>query len=260
MSDSPPGVTISFTEASGFQALGNFLQSICTPYPIAVVRAIGSTAPGQNVRVPEPLMGDFIIMSSLMMQRLETNETSYADNIVVGSISGNILTVTEITRGALAVGNLLIDTSYPTMNITSNTVILSQLSGTPGGIGTYQVSVSQTLSSEILYAGVRFDMAGTEWTVQLDVHGPNSMQNARTIDTLFRSEVCVDYFLNAGVAMAPLYSDEAKQIPFPNAEQEMEYRWVMELHMQINAIVTTPQQFADQVQVTTIEAAVNYTG
>lgn len=260
MSAGPPGVTISLTEAQGFQALGQFLQHFCTPYPITVVRGLGSTAPGSNVRVPEPISGDFIVMSSLRRSRLETNETTFTDNICIGSITSTTLTVSQVPRGSLSPGVLVIDYNYPNGNILPNTTIVRQLTGTTGGVGTYQISVSQTLASEMLYAGTRADQVGTEWTVQLDVHGPNSLQNVNVIDTVFRSERGNDFFEHTGFWIAPLHIDTAGQMPFENAESEVELRWVMEAHLEIIPIVTIPQQFAQEVHVDPIEAAVIYTG
>lgn len=257
----PPGVTISLTEEQGFQAMGQFLVAYCAPYPITVVRGLGSTAPGSNVRVPEPINGDFVVMSSLRTARLETNETTFQDNICVGSIDGTILTVTAITRGTLAPGQLVIDLHYPNGVVLPNTAIVRQLSGaTPGGIGTYEVSVSQAVASETLYAGTRKDQVSTEWVVQIDVHGPNSMQNAMVVETLFRSEVGVDFFRDTGFWIAPLYIDAVGMTPFENAEQEVEFRWVAEAHLDIVPIVTTFQAFADEIKVRTIEAGVIYTG
>ena len=256
----PPGVTLSLTEKQGFQALGQFLQGICVPSPITVVRALGSTAPGSNVRVPQPAVGDFIVMSSLRHTRLETNETTFSDNTCIASISGTVMTVTIVTRGGLAIGQLVIDFGYPNGVIQPNTTIVAQSSGTPGASGVYQVSIGQTLPSGILYAGTRADRVGTEWVVQLDVHGPNSRNNVTVIDTLFRSDYGVEFFNNTGLWIAPLHVDTAGQIPFENAEQEIELRWVMEAHLEVVPIVTTLQQFAQEIHVDTIEAGVNYTG
>lgn len=252
----PPGVTLSQTEKQGFQALGQFLQAICAPFPITVVRALGSTAPGSNVRVPQPAVGDFVVMSSLREERSETNETTFSDNVCSGSIDATTLVVTNVSRGRLAPGQLLTDIGYPNGVIQPNTTItqqLTQVSGTPpGGPGTYQVSVSQILPTSVLYAGARADLASAIWTVQLDVHGPNSLNNVATIDRLFRSEYGVDFFANTGFSIAPLHVDTAGQMPFENAEEEIEFRWVMEARLAIGPIVSTPQMFAQEVHVTTI--------
>jgi hypothetical protein len=63
----------------------------------------------------------------------------------VGSITGTVLTVTAATQGALAVGSALYD--GPAGVIVPGTVIVSLGSGT-GGIGTYNINVSQTVVSE----------------------------------------------------------------------------------------------------------------
>lgn len=255
----PPGVISSFTEDQGFTVLGQFLQSICAPAPITVIRQRGETSPGQNVNVPEPQDDDFVIMSSLGQERLEFNETTFRDDIFTASISGMVLTVTEVERGSVEIGSLLRDLASPTRLLPS-TVIQSQIEGAPGGVGQYTVLPSQAVVQERMFGGVRADLAGTKWTVQLDVHGPNSMNNARTIDTLFFSEVATDFFSATGLPVAPLYSSDPHQAPFVNAEQSVEYRWVIDVCLEIGVVVSTPQQFADEVVVKTIEAAVVYTG
>lgn len=62
---------------------------------------------------------------------------------VTGSISGNILSVTAVGSGSLVVGGILSGT-----NVVTGTQIVSQLTGTPGGIGTYAVNIGeQTVAS-----------------------------------------------------------------------------------------------------------------
>lgn len=61
---------------------------------------------------------------------------------VTGSISGYTLTVSAVTAGALVVGGVLSGTG-----ITAGTAITGQLTGTTGGIGTYSISISQTVTS-----------------------------------------------------------------------------------------------------------------
>lgn len=67
----------------------------------------------------------------------------------VASITGTNMTVTQLldTGGAIPVGSPLSGAS-----IAANTNIQSQTSGTPGGAGVYVVSVSQTVSSEVMSA------------------------------------------------------------------------------------------------------------
>jgi hypothetical protein len=60
----------------------------------------------------------------------------------VGYISGTTLTVTSVTLGTLAVGQILTG-----INVTTGTTIVSQLSGNTGTVGTYQITPSQTVTS-----------------------------------------------------------------------------------------------------------------
>ncbi len=63
----------------------------------------------------------------------------------IGSITGTVLTVTQASQGALIVGASLYDT--PSGPIVPGTVIASLGTGT-GGIGTYNLNVSQAIASE----------------------------------------------------------------------------------------------------------------
>lgn len=247
--------TISYTESAAFTALGGFITQITG-------LASGQVIQGQGNLTAEPPLPDFVVMTSLRQERLSTNQTLYFDNVITGSITGNALTVTtapQLAGSGLQSGMLLIDSSYPVMNIAPNTTILEQTGGTPGGVGTYTVSVSQTLSLETLYAGLETDFVAVKWTAQLDIHGPNSGNNTRIIETLFRSEYGVDYFDTASSwNCEPLYCDEARQMPFINAEAQYEERYVMDACMQINPIIGVPAQFFDQIEVQTIEAYPSY--
>lgn len=66
---------------------------------------------------------------------------------VTGSVSGNVLTVTNVASGTVVVGAIISGT-----NVDTGSQIRSQLSGTPGGIGTYalnfggQTAASTTIS------------------------------------------------------------------------------------------------------------------
>lgn len=67
---------------------------------------------------------------------------TFADASVTASITGGIMNVTAVGSGTLYVGNTIKGTGVP-----SGTVILGQLSGTTGGVGTYLVSTSTTVAS-----------------------------------------------------------------------------------------------------------------
>lgn len=78
--------------------------------------------------------------------------STIAPNVVTGSISGTVLTVTAVTTGGIAPGQTLSGGNGTTGIITPGTVVLSQLSGTTGGVGTYQVSVSGNEGSTTITA------------------------------------------------------------------------------------------------------------
>ena len=86
--------------------------------------------------------------------------------------------------------------------------------------------------------------------MQLDVHGPNSSDNAQTISTLFRDEYGTAFFSAFGYDVRPLYADDPKQIPFLNSEQQYETRYVIDAVLQANQIIAPPQQYAQQLKVT----------
>ena len=201
---------------------------------------------GQINRVAEPPEADFVVLTPIRQQRLSWNDTTYVDGVFVASINGNTLTVSSITRGSLVPGQQILDI---TGSLAVNTALGPQLTGTPGGVGTYAVSPSQTVISETMYAGLAEVLSPTEITVQVDVHGPASGDNARMIDTLFFSEYAVDAFESTGYDVHPLFTTEPRQVPFLNAEQQYEYRYSFEAHLNANPVVMTPQQFADQVKV-----------
>lgn len=93
---------------------------------------------------------------------------------------------------------------------------------------------------------------------QIDVHGPNSTDNAQIITTLFRDPFATDYFDANYPALSPLYADDAKQLPFINDSNQYEDRWVIEAHLQANIVVTVPQQTADTVTVEVISVDATY--
>jgi microcystin-dependent protein len=84
-----------------------------------------------------------------------TTTASVTGNIgasVTGSISGTTLTVTAVSRGTLAVGDIISGTGV-------NSALISGFGTGTGGTGTYTLNVSQTVSSRTLTA------TGTTFTV-----------------------------------------------------------------------------------------------
>ena len=225
------------TQSAIFVALRSFLTAIL-PAGVEVVQ-------GQDNRVPEPQGEDYVLMVPVLRNRLSTNIHTPHDVSFVGSITGTTLTVTEMVLGSIVVGQALFGSG-----VAAGTTITALGTGA-GGIGTYTVSQTQTIGAGALASGSEEIMQPTQVTIQLDVHGPNSGDNAQTITTLMRDPGGVDLFAAVGPDVAPLYADDPKQIPFINGEQQWEWRWIINAVLQVNASLTVPQQFADSVSVST---------
>lgn len=92
-----------------------------------------------------------------------TNHGLPANPVFTGSISTTTLTVSAVTSGTIAPGYEIVGGTTA-----ANTVITQQLTGSTGSTGTYQVSVSQTVTSTLLtgYPQVMsYDVQGATGTV-----------------------------------------------------------------------------------------------
>ncbi|AOK04078.1 hypothetical protein WK25_06100 [Burkholderia latens] len=105
--------------------------------------------------------------------------------------------------------------------------------------------------------GTRNSMQAIEARLQLDVHGPNSGDNAAIISTLFRDEYACIQFATVNPDIQPLYCEIPRQMPFINAQNNCEQRWIIELAIEYNPITQTPQDFADEVipEIVSVDAA-----
>jgi hypothetical protein len=143
---------------------------------------------GQVNRVPEPAGPDFVVMWPISDDRLSMNVETMLDSNVTGSIAGNVLAVTAVGNGSLSIGAAL----WPFGASAPIATVLKQLTGLVGGVGTYQLTTTPNAASAILYCGTRAMEEDTEVTIQCDVHGPASHDNARLIETQWRSQWGVD--------------------------------------------------------------------
>ena len=221
-------------------ALRSVLLAIL-PSGVAVIQA-------QDNLAPEPVGSDFVVMTPLMRTRLETNVDSYADAAFTGSAAGTTLTVSAVRLGAITVGSTLY---APSVGAVAS--IIQQLTGTTGGVGTYKLSTAATLVSGPLAAGTMSMAQPTELTVQLDVHGvTGSADNVQIISTLFRSHQAATLFFAQGYDVTPMWASDPRQSPFINGEQQVEFRWVVDVTIQCNPVLTAPVQYGTQLAVTTI--------
>ena len=205
---------------------------------------------GQQNRAAEPANPFFAVLTPIRFDRLETNVDSSEDTKFTGSISGQVLTVTAIQFGEVSQGDLL----FGTGPLIFGTSVINQISGFSGGTGTYLVSASQMLSSQTLSCGTKTLQQNMKATVQVDFHGSDTTAGdfAQTVSTCLRDEFGVDFFaaltppLNGVV---PAYADDPRQVPFINDSQQYEWRWMLEVCLLVNQIVSVPQQYADSVSV-----------
>lgn len=199
----------------------------------------------EDNRVPEPSSTTFIILSCTRRPRLSTNVDTLLGADFVGSINGDILTVSSVADGSLVVGDTLFGTS-----IVDNTQIIALGTGT-GGAGTYVLNNTQTIASEAMASGSIELLQPTQVDFQLDVHGPDirsSSDIASIIATAFRDDVAVEGFAGSGYDISPLYADDPMQMPFVNENQQVESRWIVEVHLQVNQTLSGfPQQTANTV-------------
>jgi hypothetical protein len=116
-----------------------------------------STTSGGSSGASAPTYADNVIFDAL------SNATAYTVTFIggftgAGSISGTVLTVTSVFSGAITVGATILPTNGGTRlpsdagYILGGTYITSFGTGT-GGVGTYNISISQTVPSQNISAG-----------------------------------------------------------------------------------------------------------
>lgn len=242
--------TISPTQDDLTTAIRTFLISVL-PDGTDVVLA-------QSNKVPEPTAADFVVMTPIRFDRLDTNLDSSLDEKMNGSISGSTMTITAVSpfsKGSIVLGGRIFG-----VNVAANTTVVAFVSGS-GGIGTYTVSPTQTLGPQTLSAGRKSMVQSARATVQLDFHsGDDTLASgmAQTVSTLLRDEYGVTSFANQPSSVVPLLADDPRQMPYLNAEQQYEWRWILEAQFQVNQQVSVPQEFADAVNVGLIEIDSHY--
>jgi hypothetical protein len=236
-------VSISPTQSEVQTALRSFLLSIL-PDGTEVIE-------GQDNDVAEPIGPDFVVMTPILRNRLSTNIDDYVDATFTGSIAGTTLTVSDVHAGALVVGGPVYGAA-----IAPGTVISSFGTGT-GGVGTYAVNNAQTVAPGLIASGSARMTQPTQLTVQIDIHGPNSPEHAQIVSTLLRDDYATQRFKELNPDVCPLFAGDPREIPFSNAEQQLEFRWIVDAVLQVNATVIVPgQQFFTTAEITPGHAGV----
>jgi hypothetical protein len=225
---------------------------------VAVVPSDVQVIAGQPNRVAEPSVPRFIVMSPPRFERIEFNTDAYLDSKFTAAISGTVMNVSAFDptlNGPITVGSIIYGAG-----LAVPTTVTALGTGT-GGTGSYTVSPSQNIASRTMSAGQQTVTMPAKATIQLDFHSADQTSGdlANTVSALLRDSFGVNLFANQSPAYAvPLYADDARELPFYNAEQQLEWRWVVDALLQANIVVSVPQQFADSVALTVTDVQVAY--
>lgn len=96
---------------------------------------------------------------------------------------------------------------------------------------------------------------GIEIPFQVDFYGKHSGTWSAMFSTLFQDT----YGCNAlAPNCQPLYCNEGRMMPLTDEEKQYEERWCLDAHLQWNPVVTAPQQYADELTLTLIDATVEF--
>lgn len=87
--------------------------------------------------------------------------------------------------------------------------------------------------------------------VQIDFYGVDAGQICDVVKTAFRSHWGFDNFPEN---IKPLYTSDGLQSPLTTGEQQYESRWTLTAYMQYNPSVSVPQDFADVLTTTIMQA------
>ena len=124
---------------------GQYMVAVCGPYVYVVTSNFTSSIIGQlttstgRVGITDNGVNVYIVDG---VHRYTWRISNPATATFIGSVSGTTLTVTQVLSGTIAIGQDLFGVG---VNIES--IILSQLTGTSGGVGTYSINISQTVAS-----------------------------------------------------------------------------------------------------------------
>ena len=137
-------ISISPTQSNVQAALATFIATVTGLVPGTTIIS------GQGNRAPEPPQTTFVVITPISFQRMATNVDVTMDCKFTGTIVGTVMTVSAIQTGTISE-----ETSVFGVNVAEGTSIVEQTSGSPGGVGVYQITPSQNLASRTLSAGTK---------------------------------------------------------------------------------------------------------
>lgn len=167
---------INLSSASSFSSAAALIQSALGAVDASITAAVASpaaaftaaiatttmtvSAVASGVLIPGSVIVGATVAGTTIVKQLTgttggtgTYQVSVSQTFASGSLTTTstqgILTVSVVATGSLAAGQLLTGSG-----LTAGTTIVSQLSGTAGGVGVYVVSLNQTVGSEAMTVGI----------------------------------------------------------------------------------------------------------
>jgi hypothetical protein len=87
--------------------------------------------------------------------------------------------------------------------------------------------------------------------VQIDFYGPTAADFCKATKGVWRTSYATDQFPSG---IKPLYCDDGRNSPLVTGEEQYESRWTLTASMQYNPDVTVPQQSAEELAASVIQA------
>ncbi len=191
-------------------------------------------------------------MTQVIRSRLATNIDTYSEAIVQASITGDVMTVTATLEGSMEPGNALAGD-----NVQPFSSIVAIIDGTPGA-ETWRIQPAQTVPPGLIFAGSKQLQQPTEITYQVEAYGPDSADMIQIISTTWRDDFACQFLGGYGLGIQPLYASVPRQLPFWSGEKQTTNRWMIDLVLQANPVVSVPQQFAGTAVVGLFEVDTTY--
>jgi hypothetical protein len=246
-----PGTTIVQQLSGASGGIGTYQVASAQSVGQATMSTGVTIVAGQQNRVAEPANPYFCVFTPIQFKRLATNLDTAADCKLAGLIVGAVLTVSDVAFGSIIPPCALFGTG-----VASSTTVLSQASGFPlGQAGTYNVAPAQAAAKATMSAGTKSMLQSAELVVQCDFHSPDTLAGdfAQTVSTALRDEFGTTFFASINANITPLYADDPAQRPFTNAENQFEWRWSLDVHLEVDQTVVVPQLYADSVEAELID-------
>lgn len=136
----------------GYVSVGGGVAAWGSPLPVAGDIIRGQTSCG---RVTVTSKDTNFLYFNWLAGALVIGEKGLIEKAVVeASFAGGVMTVTKVLDDTypLANGHTLVGT-YAGLGLNAGTTLTSQISGTPGGVGTYNVTSTQTIASNSITSG-----------------------------------------------------------------------------------------------------------